>query len=373
MFAIDLIIYFLVIMTIGGFLIHLARNHYNCKTITVWMDINNTILFYDPSSGKTFSMMLINLIVESVMGFASGDGPLDWNEDPNGNITYWQHLVKTVGKKTAREYRETAFEEGNPLAGRFDDLSSEPQGNLKVPNECLEIYQKLGINTEDPDGINVHPIIPSFLRTIIKLQNNGDHIKANFTTFGMDIHVLQTWLAFRQGHLDDIVGMRTKTTKQNQMNTAHFRWEDRYGEMIPCLRLWKDIDVAVAVSNYDRMSDGHSGKFEPDFKDLLQTTCDQYVEGIHNIFLALAEVKGDTFINNDYNSWAGSKKRPEMGKIIPDLPYNYAFDDNALECMVAYNPETGEPVENRSRIFVADPRSVFHKDFFGDAIRRLMN
>ena len=34
-----------------------------------------------------------------------------------------------------------------------------------------------------------------------------------------------------------------------------------------------------------------------------------------------------------------------------------------------YNPETGEPVTDRSMIFVADPLNVFDEYFFEDAIR----
>ena len=43
-----------------------------------------------------------------------------------------------------------------------------------------------------------------------------------------------------------------------------------------------------------------------------------------------AEVKGDTFINNDHPSWAGSGKLPEMGKIIPYMENHLAFDDNSI-------------------------------------------
>ena len=341
------------------------------RVITLWVDINNTIFFFDPASGKTFTVMLNNILVESVKGFSKGTGPLDWIEHENGDTTYWNHLMSLFGKKEAQKYRETAFHADHPLQGRFEELSSKLIRILEVPDECLKTYE--GIKIDDPDGRNVHPILPSFLRTIISLQSSGYQIKVNFTTFGMDVHVLQTWLAFKQGRLNGIVqsearpgwNKSVKIKKENPMNVAHFRWEERDGKMVPYLRLWKDIDVATAVRKYDSLS--HEPN--PDFKDILQTTCNQYVEGIPEIFLALAEVKGDTFINNDHPSWAGSGKLPEMGKIIPYMENHLAFDDNSDSCMAAYNPETGEPVTDRSMIFVADPLNVFDEYFFEDAIR----
>lgn len=359
------------------------------KVINLIIDINNTLMFFDPSSSKAFRDMLINLIVERTMGRVDKKG--HWVQDPTGKVTYWSYLMDKYGKDKASEFRRKAFEEDQPLAGCFDEFS-EPLRTILQPNkEQSAQYEGCHIDFTDPKGESVHPIIPSFLDVLNRLQKEGYTVNVKFSTFGSDLHVFKTLDAWLKGKLNTVAQNDLPTTSKISYHIAQQRFVNGQFK----LSVWKIDDLESLIGQYDRLKESFEGKtFNPPFEDLACRKADAVYSGKEAITAAIASIQGHMFINNDHNYWAKSGKTRDSGKLVPSnsfrsavlccavlcyavlccselfcavlfcaVPYmlpfmvNFGCDDNSLSCMPA-----------KWNVFEAHPINVLDLNFFRDRI-----
>ena len=176
--------------------------------LSLFFDVNNTILMHDSATGGDASNMLATVLASVAWGRAdadgAGDAPMTWmlasaklsvqSPSPSeGLITYKTH-VDRVFANSAAGGAPSVNRDKRALLRRFVDDGC-PGAALRSELERLRAALPSGLRSDDPK-----PLLPSFLRAVRELKRRGRSFSVCFRTFGHDLEgVLEEYNACCKG------------------------------------------------------------------------------------------------------------------------------------------------------------------------------